>query len=45
MGKINSLQFCSIFIMIIAGPLLKATNVHDYLLDGAKTYLVISMIY
>lgn len=34
----------SIFIMIIAGPLLKATNVHDYLLDGAKTYLVISMI-
>ncbi len=34
----------SIFIMIIAGPLLKATNVHDYLLDGAKTYLVTSMI-
>ena len=34
----------SILIMITSGPLLKATNVHDYLLDGAKTYLVTSMI-
>ena len=34
----------SILIMIVSGPLLIATNVHTELLDGAKTYLIISMI-
>ena len=31
-------------IMIISKPLLTLTNVHDILLDGASTYLIISMI-
>lgn len=34
----------SLLIMAISIPLLKATNVHDVLLDGAKTYLIVSMI-
>ena len=34
----------SVLIIIISNPLLIATNVHSELLNGARTYLIVSMI-
>ena len=34
----------SLVIIFVAGPLLKATNVQEILIDGAKEYLIVSMI-